>query len=148
MFACNKRMRKNQFDSALCFLIFIVFFFGCCKFSYGVGRCHNNADDDKNAQHANAHIFEIIYKLNWFKHFDIPPVLDKEAENERACDHRGNLTGNVNADGVHQKEVLIVGIKSHFISYIHSSVKMVSLGHNENFFVASVTFGIIHALVG
>ena len=40
----------------------------------------------------------------------------KKAENQSAGDDGRNLTGNVDADGMHQQEVLIVLGKAHFMN--------------------------------
>ena len=41
------------------------------KFAYRIRYRHDDADNDKNAKHSNTHIFEIVYKLNGFKHHPV-----------------------------------------------------------------------------
>ena len=55
----------RPFSVILAALVVIVW---ACRVSYKIGRGNNDAYDDKNAKHSNAHIVEIAYKIDWFKH--------------------------------------------------------------------------------
>ena len=107
-----------------------------------INRQNNNADHYKDTKHSDAHVLQSagesgnidIYVLrnllsscrcvcgkyakhiHEFKHHNSLP-LHKEVEDKTARDNGCDLTGNVNAYGVHKQEVLRIFLKSHLMNY-------------------------------
>ena len=77
----------------------------------------NNTDNNENNNETYSHIGQVFDEVHGFKHsYSLTPFKStEEIQNYTACDNGSDLTGNVNACGLHEKEVLRIFLKSHFM---------------------------------
>ena len=81
------------------------------------GSYDDNAYDDKYAYHSCYEVGQVDYEEPGFKeeiHFSLPPS-SKEIEYKTARYNGSDLSGYVDADCRHKKEVLVVCLKSHLV---------------------------------
>ena len=102
--------RKPTLSSRFLFLLSV------CRFVNNDCSNNYNADNHEDTEHSRAHILEVGNKIHRIKLHTIYLPLTEEIENHTACDNGSDLTGNVNADRVHEQEVLGVFFKSHFVN--------------------------------
>lgn len=129
------RKKIPKCDSRLILLVFRLFLCGDLikQKHYADNYCHYN----NNAQHTNAHVFQIFHEhfrmylqerseniaghkqinhIHKIHHHNFLLSLHEKVQYQTACNNGCDLTGYVYADRVHEKEVLRIFFKSHFMN--------------------------------